>query len=689
MKRLILAVGLPLVLVASPLSGATTYYVAVNGNDSSPGTKDRPWASPARAGDQIRKAKQAGSLREPVTVVLRGGTYYLHESLNLGPELSGTQSARVTWQAAEGEEVRLCGGLRLPAGSLRRVDDPKLLARLAPEARPHVLQADLRGLGISQLGAYPDLFRGAPASAEVFFNDQRLSLARWPNQGWATIAKIVDPGSRPRDGDRRGQGGIFQYRGDRPSRWNAATGVWLRGYWCFDWFEEAIRVKTIDPATRQIALARPALYGVKQGNPSPRRYYALNLLEELDSPGEYYLDRESGTLLLWPPAEPGNARIVVSTLQKPVVVLRDAAHVTLRRLIVENALGDGILVSGGNDNLIEACTVRNTRELGIRVSGGTGHRVAGCEIHDTGTGGLMLEGGDRRSLTPAGHQAVDNHIWRFSQHVLSYACGITLQGVGNRAAHNRIHDAPHIAVAIGGNDHLFEYNLVYDVCTSSDDASGLYKGRNPSCRGNMIRYNFWHDVGSPMGHGTAAVYFDDGDGGDTVFGNVFLRCGYPGRGSFGTIFSHGGHDNVAENNVFIECKRALGSSPWDDRRWRRAIDGGEGCDWSNRLLKEVDITRPPYTTRYPALAGFMNPQPGQPRINHAKNNVLVRCGEVSSGNWRFAPEAMWITERDPGFVDAAKNNFQLRPDADVFRRLKGFQPIPFDKIGPRAGQPGR
>ena len=74
--------------------------------------------------------------------------------------------------------------------------------------------------------------------------------------------------------------------------------MWLLGYWCFDWYEEAIQVKAIDVDKRQITLARPTVYGVKQGNPSPRRYRALNLLEELDQPGEFYLDRFRPALFL-------------------------------------------------------------------------------------------------------------------------------------------------------------------------------------------------------------------------------------------------------------------------------------------------------------------------------------------------------------------------------------------------------
>ena len=385
-----------------------------------------------------------------------------------------------------------------------------------------------------------------------------------------------------------------------------------------------------------------------QGNPSPRRYRALNVLEELDQPGEFVIDRGAGRLYLWPPADLKGAQITLATLDAPVVALEDASHITLRGFVVESGLDNGIEVRNGTECEIVACEVRNLRRLGIRVTGGTRHRVVSCDIHHTGQGGLVLGGGDRKTLTPAGHEAVDNHLWRFSEHQLTSAYGLSFEGVGNRAAHNLIHDAPHQAVFVGGNDHVFEFNEVHHVCTETDDCGALYKGRNPSCRGNLIRFNYWHDIGSPMGHGNAAVYFDDGDGGDTVFGNVFVRCGEPGRGSFGTVFSHGGHDNRAENNIFVDCKRALGSAPWDDARWRDALKGGQDCFFVEKLLHEVDITKPPYTTRYPELVGYLDPPAGVPRVNHARLNLLVRCGQVSGGNWRLEPRCELVDERRSG-----------------------------------------
>ena len=683
MNKLTIILTATVLTLACHSAPAATFFVATDGNDANPGTEAKPFATLQRARDAVRKRKQAGPTPESITVFVRGGTYRVTDSLTLDARDSGTETAPVVWRATAGEEVRLCGGPILPPDAFRPVTDENVLRRLDAAAPGKVLQTDLRALGIDELGDYPDRFRGAPAVPELFFNDQRLAIARWPNQGWTTIAKIIDTGSIPRIGDNSNRPGVFEYEGDRPARWNVENGIWLQGYWCFDWYAETIKLKALDRQKRQITLATPTVYGVKQGNPSPRRYRALNLLEELDQPGEFYIDRVKGLLYFWPPSPPADARIVLSTLNAPLVVLNDAAYVVLRGFIVEAGLGHGIEMTGGRANRIEACEIRNTRQLGIRVSGGSAHRVTECKIHDTGTGGLVLEGGDRRTLTPAGHEALDNHIWQFSRHQPTSAYGLILGGVGNRAAHNLVHDAPHQAIGIRGNDHVFEYNIVHDVVTETDDAGALYKGRNPSCRGNVIRYNFWRDIGSPMGHGTAAVYFDDGDGGDSVFGNIFLRCGHPGKGSFATVFSHGGHDNLAENNVFIDCKRALGSAPWNDNRWKETVDGGHGCFWQKLLLEDVDITKPPYTTRYPDLVGFMNPQPGQTRVNRSKNNLLVRCGQTSSGNWAVDPSEVWITDEDPGFVDLANGNFQLRPDAEVFKRLPGFQPIPFDKIGPR------
>jgi hypothetical protein len=665
-------------LIAFTASRAAVFHVAPKGNDNNPGTLTAPYATLERARQAVRTA---GS-NEARRVVVHGGAYELRTTFALSRLDSGTASQPVTWEAAAGEVARLVGGLAVPASAWQTVADPPVLSRLDPSIRGQVFELDLPVLGLTNLAPFPVAYHGVPPGPELFFNGRRMAIARWPNTGWATVARIVESGSRPRDGNQRGLAGSFEYSGDRPSRWQPGQGgVWLQGYWCYDWFDEVIQIAAIDRATHRIRLAAPHVYSLMQGNPSPRRYRALNVLEELDEPGEFVIDRAAGRLYLWPPGNLQGGQITLATLDAPLIALRDASHITIAGFVIESGLDNGIEVTDGTDCQVGQCEVRNLRRLGIRVTGGTRHRVLSCDIHHTGQGGLVLGGGDRKTLVPAGHEASNNHIWRFSEHQLTSAYGLSFEGVGNRAAHNLIHDAPHQAVFVGGNDHVFEFNEIHHVCTETDDCGALYKGRNPSCRGNQIRFNYWHDIGSPMGHGNAAVYFDDGDGGDSVLGNVFVRCGEPGKGPFGTVFSHGGHGIRAENNVFVDCKRALGSAPWDDARWRDALNGGQDCFFIEKLRREVDITKPPYTARYPELAGFLDPALGVPRLNYARLNLLVRCGEVSGGNWQLEPGANWSTAGDPGFVDAAQGDYRLKPDAAVYQQLPGFKPPPFETMG--------
>ncbi len=670
-------------------------HVRPDGDDGGPGSLARPFATLGRARDALRAAREGGPLTGGAEIVLHAGRYASDVAVAFVAQDSGLEGAPVVITAAPGAKAVLSGAREIPAAAFQPLAEEAVRQRLEPAARDGVRVADCDALGLPRPPKLADNFRLPFAVPELFFDGRRMPLARWPNSGWATIATIVDKGTMRNDGSvsdaadpkkprpTENRGGVFVYEGDRPARWPVGQGVWLHGFWCFDWYDDALRVASIDPAKREIALAVGHQYGVRQGNPSPRRWRAVHLLEELDEPGEYVIDRESGRLYFWPPGPLAGARVALAVRDGPLVTLQGVTNLTLRGLVFEESQGDAIQIRDCRDVRLEHAVLRNIRRRAVFVEGGSGVCVTACDIHDTGTGGVYLGGGDRRALTPAGHVVEDTRIRNFAVHQLTYASAVHLAGVGNVARHNVLSEAPHQAVSVSGNDHLFEYNVVSNVCVASDDAAAFYKGRNPSCCGNVIRFNLWRDIGSPRGHGNAAVYFDDGDCGEVVFGNIFYRCGDPGKGSFGTVFSHGGHGNLAENNIFVECKRALGSAPWNDKRWADFI---RAPLWQERLLKEVDITRPPFTERYPHLVGFMEPQPGAPRDNLSRRNLFVRCGEVKSNRW-VTNETDAVTADDPGFVDLAGGDFRLRPDAAVYRLVPGFRTIPVERFGPRA-RPG-
>ena len=666
-------------LQITALCGAdTVFHVAATGSDFASGTRSKPFATPSRAAEAVRQAAANAAPGGRIRVVVHAGNYVLEHSLD--PGVQAKRGISIDWHAAAGEEVHLLGGKQIPASAFKAVTNPEVSSRLDAVARGHVLAADLGALGIQAISPFPENYHGAPPGPELYFNSARMELAHWPNKGWATIEKILDAGSLPREGDTSNRPGRFRPVGNRSSRWNEADGVWLQGYWCFDWYDEVIRVGSINHAENSITLARPHVYSLRQGNPSPRRYRALNVLEELDSPGEFYIDRNSRTLYFWPPSDIKSAAVTLATLETPLVNMHGESNVRFSGFVLEAGIAGGMELTDCSQCVVQGCEVKGMRLTGITITGGVRDKVVDCVIHDTGTGGLTLEGGNRVTLTPGLHEAINCHIYNFSIHQQTAAYGLTFGGVGCKASHCEIHDAPHQAIFVGGNDHVFEYCEIYRVCTETDDCGALYKGRNPSCRGNHIQFNYWHDIGSPMGHGNAAIYFDDGDGGDTVDGNIFTRCGDPGRGPFGTVFSHGGHGIIARNNLFIDCKRAFGSAPWDDKRWLNALNGGEDCFFPKKLLQDVNITQPPYTTHYPELKGFMNPSPGANRNSFATENILINCGDAHGGNWLFDKDKNLMLSATEGFSGIQKAELPEKIE-QIQSELPGFKPLHIEQMG--------
>ncbi|MEA3400043.1 MAG: right-handed parallel beta-helix repeat-containing protein [Armatimonadota bacterium] len=691
-----LATLVPLLMGQYAAHAQAELFVAPGGSDENPGTIHEPFATPQRAAEAVRELKAVDGLPDGgVTVWLRGGTYFLDEPLSLDADHSGSDGSPVVFRARQGEEAVLSGGRLVPAEAFSPVTDETVLQRLVPEARGQVLEADLSALGVTNyLEDLPPRFRGFtnehPMLLEVFCNGERMQLARWPNEGFAHFDEIVDFGSGLRDREGPERPGVFTYEGDRPERWRVEDGVWLQGYWARAYLCTAVKVGSIDTETGQITLAVPLHYGLDTWG--AKRFFAFNLLEELDSPGEWYLDRRRGVLYFWPPAPPDESTIVVSMLTEPVVRMQDASHVTLRDLTIECGRQDAVSIKGGTGSRVVGCTIRNVGRHGVEIAGGTEHGVIGCDIHHTGYGGVRMSGGDRRTLAPAGHFAENNHVHHTSVIRRTHAGAIRLSGVGCRASHNLIHHEPHTAVWYRGNDHLMEFNEIYYTSTETTECGVFYTGRNWTYRGNVIRHNYVHHIndsleGSPTS--VNVVHLDDAVSGTTFEGNLCYLCG---RG----VSICGGPDNIVENNIFVDCKvgvslGARGIQWWTYTRHEdgtvTAIDTrtGKPSDTLLGTLEEVPYQEPPWT-KYPHMADFLAPERdpvGAPWFCRIERNISAGEGKFLTISNRV--EDQWITvednweDGDPGFVDMEGGDFHLREDAPVLEM--GFEPIPLEEVG--------
>ncbi len=580
----------------------TDVVVSPQGLDTNPGTPARPVASLEEARDIARR-------NQIHRIVLRDGRYRLRDSF----ELDGRDSG-LTLLAAPGAHPLLVGGIDIPVAAIQDCKDPAVLNRIIdPLARRVVKEVDLKALGIQHLDPIQD--RGFPHSPsaspeELFFFSRPGTLARWPNYGYAKVGKVIDPGNGENDQDKPKRKPMFD-GGDRAKKWAQAEDPWLYGYWFFDWADESIHASAINAETGAITLAHPHVYGVAANTP----FYAENLIEELDQPGEYVIDRTRSKLFFINRTDRSDApQLFISTLAKPLISITKSANITISGLDLCLSRGDGALVRDCENARFEGCRFYS---LGARAAVfERGHRsgLMSCNIAHMGEGGVALSGGDRKNLEPAKLFVTNCDIGDYQRRSQTYRPAVIIAGVGNVVSHCSIHDAPHSAIIYGGNNHVIEFNEFFNTISLTGDGGVVYCGRDWTARGTAIQYNYFHDnVGQRKWE--PAIYVDDQGSGIKMVGNLIERC------HWGFLIG-GGRENVIERNVLIDCDLAMQC----DARGLGWAAKGKQTMLNN--LNAVPYQSPIWRSSYPALANILNEDPMAPRGNRIIRNLLIRSGKV-------------------------------------------------------------
>ena len=651
-----------------------------------PGDKGDGLAPLVRARDAARAAG-AG----PHRLVLAAGTYRLRDTFELDQRDDGLAVV-----AAPGAEVRLCGSVAIPPSALQPVTDAAVVARLSAGTRADVRWVDLRALGIQDVGVIGPHGFSRPyvsASLEIAQDDRLLGLARWPKQGTPgePIATVIDKGPIPRNGQKPTRGGTFTFTSDVPLTWADPSQVWITGFFANGYADDLIQIKSIDRDKKAITTVHAHMYGFSTG--SILRWTALNALESLSEPGECVLDGQAGRVYLIPWTGTGPAtRWEATVLDRPLVAIEGATGVTLQGLYLENARHMGVYIERGAKNRIVDCTMRNlgmvavcigkgvtadvdyahgftgetvSRNLGSwhthiynnttwNREGGTGHQVLRCSIHDIGSGAIMLGGGDRKTLSPGGNAVEHCDIRRFNRWDRTYRAAVNIDGVGNRIANNRIEDAPGSAIYLHGNDHVIELNDIARVMQDGNDMGAFYMGRDPTERGNLIRWNRWTDLA--RANMTFCIYLDDFGGcGTTITGNIFDRAG-----NRQTVFLNRSSDVTVRDNLFVgNFPPPIGV----------LYKGKPRIALFNERLEAVGWDTPLWRERYPGDRPYRGLTASAPW-----GNVLEPNLKVGDKDGRLKRDA---DGRVCGFDPAAPSGLKKPPKGEV------IPDIPFDRIGPQ------
>ena len=573
-------------------------YVSPNYSDGiEDGSNARPFRTLTAARDYGRRVHHGVDIAHQDTVVvhLAPGTYGEAEGIPLELDAAHGDGNLVFRGDGDGDGARplLTGGVAVPASSFKPVDGG------------HVPAA---GVLVADVGALLDYDYGTLATAplhgncghndtELFLGGVPMTVARFPNLPAPKGAPSNAPSASAAHGTdpvpwawafapKATPGGTLAYpaaliSAARAKAWVAAGTAWIHGYLNEDWSDVYFSIDAADARASTFTLGGEGGGGAPPSVIEGARFYALNLLSELDAPGEYFLDRKAGRLYVYPPAGLDDA---VLSKARTVVSARGVAGVRFENVDVAHARADGVSALNVTGFVLDGVRVYNVGGNGTTITGSRSGVVASSVEH-AGCVGVSVYGGHPKTLARGDNFVKDSEIRSFSRWKRTYAPGLQWGGVGNKFCGNTIALAPHSAIIGGGNeaecvpsfsdamndmpcganDNVFRDNIVSDVGWETTDAGGFYScGQGGTAwvnRGNALVNNTFRRVRTlqptPVNWATHAVpttaqaiYLDDLMSGWTIANNTF-------EDSETGILLGGGRRSTISGNTFKRCDIAV------------------------------------------------------------------------------------------------------------------------------------
>ncbi len=676
----------------------TVIYVAPDGRDTSEGTKESPVATLHEA---LRRAEGCGGAK----IVLRGGEYNFKQTAKITCAHSGTEESPLIITAEDGEVPCISASYDIPATAFVPVTDEAVLARLNPEVRDRVLVCDLPSLGITDYGTL------GYGGAVLLCNNIPQVIARYPNEGEVLIPmseNIIEPGGHVYNthGPSLGREGPWEIgiTDERCLTWQWHEDIWLYGALYAEWGRRFAPIGGFDSEKMSMRGRYAFEWGLKYE--PDNNYYFFNILEELDVPGEWYLDRECGKLYFYPPSGEltGEDSIRFASGACGLVEVDGAEHVLLDRLDLGRCVGSAFYVHDSLRVLIQRCHVTGTCEAGdedvaaVEITDGKLCGIIASTVEHFTNRAVSVSGGDRLNLIPSNNFAQNCFI--INPHT---RFGISASGCGNLLSHNYVHNT---TMGDGGhNEGIHEYNVVEGGDTETSDTGMIYvAGGGCSSCGTHFRYNYFFDFAK----GDYGIYFDDLSRGMYAYGNIVVGNGFNEDGSWtsgGRSYNaHNGGEHCFYNNISIDAGYfAFGGdiTYWlFDNHWDALFPGILEASLDKRTEKYLG-RNPTYRDYCEALDEYnraksepgyvVKSSPAERRLRspwciNYENNVIVRAArpfKIDHGEeTATCLETNFITDDDPGFVDFENRDYRFREDAPVYERIPDFVPPPFEKMGP-------
>ncbi|MDD4016636.1 MAG: right-handed parallel beta-helix repeat-containing protein [Kiritimatiellae bacterium] len=665
-------------LAAGAWAVPAAFFVAPGGDDGNAGTLEKPFATLEKARDAVRALKRGGGLPDGgATVWLRGGEYPRTGPLTLTPEDSGEPGKPVAFAAYGDEKPVVSGG--------RRVTGFRQQAGGVWEA------------------SVPGARNGAWVFRTLYVNGSRYTLARSPNRGYYEMTCAVPDAGSPKDGPHAGKSkSAFRVAPGMLRDWPGLSEINLKVWG--RWWTALLTVKGIDPAGGVVRVAEPASarflpYGAK----TP--FIVENHAGALDAPGEWQLDRTAGVLRVIPrPGDDlGKAEVMAPVAGKLLVLEGDPAgrkfvsHVQFRGIAFQCSnwllppeggnegsqaavnIGATVEATGARDCLFEGCELAQTDTYALWLRSGSRRCVVRqCHLHDLGAGGVRLgEATAEPDAVRADGNTVENCFIHSGGHVHGSGIGVWVgASSGNTVTHNEICDLWYTGVSVGWRwstdlngtrDNRVTYNRIHHIMQRLEDGGGIYcLGLQP---GTVLANNIIHDSGRDGGRPHCrGIYLDEGCASFLVENNLIYDT----------------QDAALRMQLGTGCNTYINNILAFARVYAVDIDVARSCVFMNNIVY-LDRGRVFKFDKWPHYEKYISGNlywrtDGQPFVFAGLPWEEWRKQRQTPYGY-FKGKTMDEGSRiaDPGFADAAKRDFRLKPGSPAL--AVGFKPFDLDEIG--------
>lgn len=690
-------------------------FVSAVGDDSGDGSEEEPLRTLEKAIDVANEMREDSD--KLIEILLREGTYSVTNTIKIINSQKDDPLLKIS--AYQDEKVTINAGVDIPLSAMSIADSNFTNAIIDKPNVGSVLQYNLKDAQIEEFGEIS--LRGhlisdeKEAQAELSLNGEVQKLAGWPNGEYTGLIKPTDSneyGKRTKSGIANGCS--FQVNYDRPSQWSKPEQAWLSGTigpnYEFDYYP----VSRFDSEEKRVYLSRGAL---EKYYTEP--YYRFeNVPEELDEPGEYYIDRQSGMLYFYPPEDAPKDSVLTITMSTPTLDVSGKAPNSMFRIenskniVFENLIfkgGRGSAITGKNNSNIQFinCEINSFGENGIRFDASTDIKISDCKIHDVGQDGILFVScGNYKTLSPSNIVVSNNDIYNFARLERSYKTGIDFgyRCVGATAANNHIHNGPHAGMIFYGVNNDIYGNEFDNLVTEFSDMDALYCNNSnyPWERGNKIHNNYFHDIGKSSMNGrhqinVRAIRTDNRGCGLNIYENLFYNIGDGGNGNgnngIGAITAEGTRNRIF-NNLFVDCNEAYFNTLQykeietadDGTLYPDTIINSSGVEVANTingakvadLKKQMENYLPVYGKQFPELYNYFYEHPNMSKTNEFKNNMIINIaiplsnfnGIQNEEGFRgsqmlTAASGNYVSTSDPGFVSYDNGNLELSSSATL------------------------